>query len=209
MTMRENQSEKIAVAAQPVDLWMTGCIKRIAVEGETEIEEDPRTAALEFDARTSDLSRASMNFDTQRDFPKLASLKHFSTKSASWSTSLPQARLRPMSEELKSALGAKIRAARLHRKLTQEDLADRVERTPESISNIERGLQLPSVDTLLELSRTLGVSATDLFEGMDHQSRKSRKRAQLEAQLHEIGRDLSDRDLKIAVAQANVLLTAK
>lgn len=120
-----------------------------------------------------------------------------------------QSQASPMSQDLKSALAARIRAARLRRKLTQEDLAAQVERTPESISNIERGLQLPSVETLLEISRILGVSIADMFDGMGHISRKSKKRAQLEAQLQQIGQDLSDRDLRVAVDQASVLLTTK
>ena len=72
-----------------------------------------------------------------------------------------------MSQDLKPALAARIRAARLRNKMTQEDLAAQVERTPESISNIERGLQLPSIETMLEICRILGISIADMFEGIE------------------------------------------
>ncbi len=107
-----------------------------------------------------------------------------------------------MSEPLKQALGLMIREARRRVGLTQEELAARIERTTETISNIERGRQLPALDTLADLAGVLGVSMTDLLAVSDEKRSVPRQRAQLEARLREIG----ERDLAIAVAQAEILL---
>jgi transcriptional regulator with XRE-family HTH domain len=47
----------------------------------------------------------------------------------------------------------RLQAARRQRGLTQEELAFKINKTAESISNIERGIQLPSIETLARLSR--------------------------------------------------------
>ena len=48
--------------------------------------------------------------------------------------------------------------------MTQQDLADRVGVTRQTILSIERGRYNPSVGLALELARTFGVSVEDLFE---------------------------------------------
>ena len=101
-----------------------------------------------------------------------------------------------------------MRVARQRLRLTQEELAARIKRTPESVSNIERGQQLPSVETLVDLGRVLNVPMSEFF-GDDGRSPVSPERARLEAELRQIGRTLSDRDLAIAVAQVAVLLSAR
>ena len=44
-----------------------------------------------------------------------------------------------MANNLKTYLGAKVREARHAKGLTQEQLAERIEKTVETVSNIERG----------------------------------------------------------------------
>ncbi|TIM07751.1 MAG: helix-turn-helix transcriptional regulator [Mesorhizobium sp.] len=110
-----------------------------------------------------------------------------------------------MSDSLKQAIGARVQAARRGVKLSQEILADRVGRTPESISNIERGKQLPSIETLAELARVLNVSMSDFFEGLDRKRTVSRERAELEAELQETVRQLATRLVRVALEQTRVL----
>ena len=116
--------------------------------------------------------------------------------------------LRIMSGDLRSTLAVAVRVARQHLRLTQEELAARIKRTPESISNIERGQQLPSVETLADLGRALNVPMSEFF-GDDGRSPITPERARLEAELRQLGRTLSDRDLAIAVAQAAILFNAR
>ena len=111
-----------------------------------------------------------------------------------------------MSEPLKQALGLMIREARHRAGLTQEELGARIKRTTETVSNIERGRQLPALDTLADLAGVLRVPMIELLATSEEKRSVSRQRAQLEAKLREIGRALSDRDLAVAVAQADVLL---
>lgn len=56
-----------------------------------------------------------------------------------------------------------MRAFRLERHLTQEELAEKIDRSVETISNIERGLSVPSDATLHRLARVLKVPVDDLI----------------------------------------------
>ena len=88
-----------------------------------------------------------------------------------------------------------------------KELGAQIGRTPESISNIERGLQLPSIETLVELGQALGIPASELLEGVGASGiQHSPKRLELELRLRDITRTLSDRALAVAVAQVDVLL---
>ena len=112
-----------------------------------------------------------------------------------------------MVDSLKATLGARVRAARQHIDLTQEALAAQIGRTPESVSNIERGLQLPNIETLVELGRILGIPVGEFFDGSsDEPSSRSMERLDLEARLRVLTRALSDRDLAIAVKQVSAFL---
>jgi len=110
-----------------------------------------------------------------------------------------------MAGNLKQALGLKIRAARQRAALTQEALAAQVRRSSESISNIERGQQLPSIDTIIDLAQALGLPIAELFEDYGEIIPTTGERGRLEARLRELARTLSDIDLSIAVEQIAVL----
>lgn len=68
-----------------------------------------------------------------------------------------------MHEELSERLGATARKARLARRLTQADVAERVGCSTEFYARIERGKTLPSVPTLAAIARALTVSADALL----------------------------------------------
>lgn len=55
-------------------------------------------------------------------------------------------------------LGEKIRAAREHKGLTQEQLAEICLLSTAHIGHIERGTRIPSLDTVYRVSTSLGVS---------------------------------------------------
>lgn len=110
-----------------------------------------------------------------------------------------------MKDSLKRFIGARVQAARKRAKLSQEALAGGVGRTPESISNIERGKQLPNIETLSELARVLKVPLSEFFEGLEAKNAVSRERAQLEAELLETARQMAPKLVKIALEQVKVL----
>lgn len=68
-----------------------------------------------------------------------------------------------MDRELSRALGEAARAARARPGMTQADVAERVGIATEVYGRIERGLMLPSVETLKKLCAVLRVSADELL----------------------------------------------
>lgn len=64
---------------------------------------------------------------------------------------------------LRSLFGRRLRQLRLQRNLTQERLAEGAGVSVDLISNIERGINAPSFETLERLAESLRVSVKDLF----------------------------------------------
>ena len=62
-------------------------------------------------------------------------------------------------------IGVNIRRARTRRHLTQDDLAQTVHTTRQTISNYETGRSRPDVETLRRLADALGVELTELLDG--------------------------------------------
>ena len=60
-------------------------------------------------------------------------------------------------------LGKRIKMKRRARKLTQKEVADAVSISPSYYGNIERGLRIPSIDTLVAVANVLGVGADFLL----------------------------------------------
>ena len=62
-------------------------------------------------------------------------------------------------------IGEQIKAAREQAKLTQEQLSERVDVSPQYISDLERGVVGISIPTLKRLCTILGVSSDQLLFG--------------------------------------------
>ena len=81
-------------------------------------------------------------------------------------------------DDLKRAFGRRVQALREAKGLTQEDLAARIERTVDTISNIERGANSTRIETACRLAQALGVALPELFEfgaGLDTEARARRR----------------------------------
>lgn len=113
-----------------------------------------------------------------------------------------------METDLKQFIGGQLRALRRAAKLNQAELAERIERTAEAISNIERGKSLPALDTLLAIAQVLGVPIHAFFPDQGLGEAKSPNRIRLEAEAQAILRDLSDDRAKIALAQLKAMAGA-
>ncbi len=59
----------------------------------------------------------------------------------------------------KLTMGDRIREARKHKELTQERLAELLDISVESVSHIERGSRLPSMQVFIKIIEVLNVSA--------------------------------------------------
>jgi transcriptional regulator with XRE-family HTH domain len=78
-----------------------------------------------------------------------------------------------MDRKLAATIGIAARTARQRAKLTQADVAERVDLSAEVYGRLERGNMLPSVETLRRLSAALAVSADELL-GLAHDRKASR-----------------------------------
>ena len=65
--------------------------------------------------------------------------------------------------QLRKTIGANARAARLREELTQEQVAERLEISPEVYGRIERGLIFPRVPTLVDLCRVLRKPSDEIL----------------------------------------------
>ncbi|WP_145617987.1 helix-turn-helix domain-containing protein [Nitrospirillum bahiense] len=104
--------------------------------------------------------------------------------------------------DIKTRVAARIKAIRNRRGLSQEALAALIDRSPDAISNLERGVSIPSYDTLDLLAKGLGVSLADLF--VDEAGHDAR-RAEAMAKLTDAARQLDDRMLATAAEIVELL----
>ena len=88
-------------------------------------------------------------------------------------------------------LGANIRRLRKGQGLTQAQLAERISRTEDAVSNIERGTSAPPPETAVAIAQALGVQLTDLYD-LDLTGKPVPQ--DLKAFLVELRHDLSEMD---------------
>jgi len=65
---------------------------------------------------------------------------------------------------IRSLLGKRIQFFRKQRQLSQAAFAEKVDLSIASLSQIERGLNYPSSETLSRIANTLGVEVCELFQ---------------------------------------------
>lgn len=109
-----------------------------------------------------------------------------------------------MSSNMKRTIGLRVREARKAARLTQDALAERLGRTVESVSNLERGKSLPSLEALAAIADALGLRLPDLLSGIEAES-LDREQLQLESRAMAAIRTLDKPRLRIAVKQLEAL----
>jgi transcriptional regulator with XRE-family HTH domain len=80
--------------------------------------------------------------------------------------------------------------------LTQQELAAGAERSVDAVSNIERGINMPNLDTLERIASVLGITLSGLFKA---EGSADEPRLRLLAALADAGQQLDDRTLAVAV----------
>ena len=106
-----------------------------------------------------------------------------------------------MATKLNQSVGQRLKAARNALGLTQEQLAEQVDRTKEAISNLERGHNLPTIETLDRICDVLGIPIRYVFGDASGSSRRIECIAKIELILSH----LSDNDLKTVADVIEVL----
>lgn len=101
----------------------------------------------------------------------------------------------------KMRFGLKLTAIRKQRGLTQEKLAEMIDRSTETVSSLERGASYPQTETLIRLSASLSIPLRELVDELDPNPPADPRRIALEATLLATARTLDLRDLAIAVDQ--------
>jgi transcriptional regulator with XRE-family HTH domain len=66
--------------------------------------------------------------------------------------------------ELKRRFGRQVQGLREAKGLTQEQLADRIGRSVDTVGNIERGVNATRIEVAYQIATELGVRLPDLFE---------------------------------------------
>lgn len=70
-------------------------------------------------------------------------------------------------KEINIQVGMRAKQAREMANMTQEQLAERLDRSPQFVSDLERGVVGISLTTLKSLCRTLGVSSDSILFGSE------------------------------------------
>lgn len=95
-------------------------------------------------------------------------------------------------------IGSALKEVRKARGFTQAELAEAVGRTTDALSQIERGVSVPTVDTLILLASKLCISLDQLVGSDDGVSQARRNRL---AVANALLADLSDAELEIVIRQ--------
>lgn len=102
--------------------------------------------------------------------------------------------------DLKQHIGLRVKSARRERGLTQEQLAEQIDKAVETLSNIERGAALTGLETLALIAQVTDKPMAFFFEGIDDTRPVSRKRLEAEDELRLQAKELRDDDLALAIA---------
>ncbi|MDF1779831.1 MAG: helix-turn-helix transcriptional regulator [Alcanivoracaceae bacterium] len=105
----------------------------------------------------------------------------------------------------KQLVGARVKALRKTRGLSQRSLAEILGKSTESVSQLERGVFLPSYETLEGLAVAFDVPMAEFFPSVGG-SRLTDKEEDLINQVQQISRRLGEKKLETAVAQLTALL---
>ncbi|WP_372072011.1 helix-turn-helix transcriptional regulator [Tistrella mobilis] len=104
--------------------------------------------------------------------------------------------------DIRSRVALRIRTIRKSRGLTQEDLAEMIDRSVDAVSNMERGTSLASYDTLERLAAGLNLPVAAFFENAEP---GSPHRTEMMERMIDAARTLDDEMLCKAASIVEVL----
>ena len=99
-------------------------------------------------------------------------------------------------------MGQRIRQVRRALFFSQEELAQRAKISVSFLSMIERSTRLPHVKTLAAISNALGVTLSQLFQGLDESESRAEPDVSLIAYLETLKLDEKDVEVLLLVAKS-------
>jgi transcriptional regulator with XRE-family HTH domain len=111
-------------------------------------------------------------------------------------------------DEFKRRFGLRVQALRKHKKLTQEDLAEKIDRSVDTVSNVERGVSSTRIETAYRIAEVLGVDIYELFD-VRPVDVADRERRQLIEKLIDLACSEDVDTLAAIINQAEILLRMK
>ena len=108
-----------------------------------------------------------------------------------------------MTRELNKTIGLRVKRARETAGLTQERLAELIDRSKEAVSNIERGVSLPGLDTIQTICDVTKVPITSIVED----SSEDGSTADLRATLNAVFSQLSLPNKRLVVALTKTIMS--
>ena len=99
-----------------------------------------------------------------------------------------------MKTDEKRLIGLRIKELRKSKGLSQEELAERAETSPNYLSRMERGTENPTLDMLIKLANALEVEMWEMFDFGHEVSRK-----ELREDMGRFLKELDEEKLRMAV----------
>lgn len=96
--------------------------------------------------------------------------------------------------EIRELIGVRIKELRKKRGLSQEQLSEKAEITPNYLSRVERGTENPTLDMFMKLANALEVEMWEMFDFGHRGSRRD-----LKSILNKIAGEADEENLMLAI----------
>lgn len=107
--------------------------------------------------------------------------------------------------EINQQIGRRIQAIRKRNGLSQDRLADAIDKSVETISNIERGISAPRVGTAVDIATALNVTLAELFKVSLDNPAETRHTEVME-QITELTKDCDEKALNAVVEAVELVI---
>lgn len=104
--------------------------------------------------------------------------------------------------------GRMLRTLREQRNLTQEDLAELIDRSVQAVSKMERGLTFPKLETLIRISKKFQIPLSEIVSVFDPNEKPDSDRLEIELSIIESAKCMSFNDL-VTLSKITKALTQK
>lgn len=104
------------------------------------------------------------------------------------------------------ALGQRVQQVRRLRGLSQEELAEKINRSSDMVSDFERGLNSTRIETLVTIAKALDMSMSELFEFMPPVADKDREQRKLLDSLMQLLQPYDEATIRTIIQMTKTLL---